>query len=165
MRSRINATRSLFTDVILENPHRRINHEGMPPLAHELATSRHTCLDEHVIRIYVYAKCSTCRDALNWLESHGIAHDCRPIRETPPSIQELKKALGHLGGSIRKLFNTSGMDYRALSLKDKLPSMSVDEALKLLNSNGMLVKRPLVLGRDFTLAGFRPAEWEKHLLG
>ena len=116
-----------------------------------------------MIKIYVYAKCSTCRNALKWLEEKGIAHESHPIRETPPSIPELKHALKHLDGEIRKLFNTSGMDYRAMGLKDKLAGMSESEALKLLNQNGNLVKRPLVIGPDLTLAGFKPHQWQKTL--
>ncbi|MDX1679188.1 MAG: arsenate reductase family protein [Akkermansiaceae bacterium] len=116
-----------------------------------------------MIKIYVYAKCSTCRKALEWLEGQGIPFEAHPIRETPPSIQELRHALDQFGGEIRKLFNTSGMDYRAMGLKDQLPTMGKDEALKLLHSNGNLVKRPLVIGKDFALAGFKPAVWQESL--
>jgi arsenate reductase (glutaredoxin) len=114
--------------------------------------------------VYVYQKCSTCRDALKWLEDHHIPHQTKAIRETPPSIAELESALAFLGGDIRKLFNTSGMDYRALGMKDKLPGMSVAEALKLLSQQGNLVKRPLVLGAGKALAGFKPDVWQKTLI-
>ena len=115
-----------------------------------------------MIKVYIYAKCSTCRNAIQWLEENGIPHESHPIRDTPPSIKELKHALKHLG-ELKKLFNTSGMDYRAMNMKEKLPSLSEAEALKLLNSNGNLVKRPLVIGKDFALAGFKADAWKKTL--
>jgi arsenate reductase len=117
-----------------------------------------------MLTIYVYQKCSTCRDALKWLNEHGIAHEVKAIRETPPSPAELKTALKLHGGDIRKLFNTSGMDYRALGMKDKLPAMSEDDAIELLSQNGNLVKRPFVLGKDIALVGFKPETWKKTLL-
>jgi arsenate reductase len=117
-----------------------------------------------MLRIYVYLKCSTCRDALKWLDDHGVAHEVKAIRETPPTPVELKSALKLLGGDIRKLFNSSGMDYRALGMKDKLPAMSEAEAIGLLAQNGMLVKRPFVLGKDIALVGFKPETWRKTLL-
>ena len=117
-----------------------------------------------MIKVYIYAKCSTCRNAIKWLEENGIEHKSAPIRETPPSIKELKQALKHLG-ELKKLFNTSGMDYRALNMKEKLPGMTEAEALKLLSSNGNLIKRPLVIGKDFALAGFKAAQWEETLIG
>lgn len=116
-----------------------------------------------VIKVYIYAKCSTCRNAIQWLEKNGIPHQSHPIRDTPPSIKELKHALKHLGGQLRKLFNTSGMDYRAMNLKEKLPTLTEAEALKLLSQNGNLVKRPIVIGKDFALAGFKADEWKKTL--
>lgn len=114
--------------------------------------------------VYVYRICSTCRDALKWLDDHGIAHQIKPIRETPPTPAELNKALKLLGGDIRKLFNTSGMDYRAHGMKDKLPAMSEDDAIQLLSRNGNLVKRPFVIGNGVALTGFKPEIWKKTLL-
>jgi arsenate reductase len=117
-----------------------------------------------MLTVYVYQKCSTCRDALKWLDDHGVAHQTKAIRETPPSAAELKTALKLLGGDIRKLFNTSGMDYRALGMKDKLPAMSADEAIELLSQNGNLAKRPFVIGNGLALTGFKPEIWKKNLL-
>jgi arsenate reductase (glutaredoxin) len=114
--------------------------------------------------VYLYQKCSTCRDAVKWLDERGVAHRSKAIRETPPSPAELKAALKLMGGDIRKLFNTSGMDYRALGLKDKLPAMSEAQCIGLLSQNGNLVKRPLVIGKGIALAGFKPDIWEKTLL-
>ena len=116
-----------------------------------------------MLTVYCYQKCSTCRDALRWLDLHGIAHTVRAIRETPPSPAELKAALKILGGDLRKLFNTSGMDYRALGMKDRLPAMTEDEAIDLLSKNGNLVKRPLLIGDGRALVGFKPEVWEKYL--
>lgn len=116
-----------------------------------------------MLDVYAYQKCSTCRDALKWLTTRSIPHEVRPIRETPPTVDELKTVLAGTGGDIRKLFNTSGVDYRELGMKDKLPTMSEAEALKLLSSNGNLVKRPFVLGDGKTLVGFKEAEWAQAL--
>lgn len=113
--------------------------------------------------VYCYQKCSTCRDALKWLADHGIAHTVKAIRETPPTTAELKTALRLMGGDIRMLMNTSGTDYRALGMKDLLPTMSEDEVFELLSKNGNLVKRPFLIGNDRALAGFKPEVWEKSL--
>ncbi len=116
-----------------------------------------------MLTVYTYAKCSTCRDAVKWLRAHNLAFAEKPIRETPPAPAELRAMLALQGGQLRKLFNTSGQDYRELGLKDKLPAMSEADAFKLLASNGNLVKRPFVLGRAKTgqvgLVGFKPDEW------
>jgi arsenate reductase len=117
-----------------------------------------------MLSVYLYQKCSTCRDAVKWLDEHGVAHRSKAIRETPPSPAELKAALKLLGGDIRKLFNTSGIDYRALGLKDKLPTMSEAQCIDLLSQNGNLVKRPFVIGKGIALAGFKPEAWEETLL-
>ena len=116
-----------------------------------------------MITIYCYQKCSTCRDALKWLDEKGIAHQVKAIRETPPSPAELGTALEALGGDMKRIFNTSGMDYRALGMKDKLPGMSELEAFDLLSKNGNLVKRPFLIGEGKVLVGFKVAEWEKAL--
>jgi arsenate reductase len=112
------------------------------------------------VTVYTYANCSTCRDAVKWLRAHGVAFVEKPIRETPPSVAELKRMLGSQNGNIRRLFNTSGQEYRALGLADKLVAMTEAEALALLAGNGRLVKRPFVLGDTFGLVGFDPAGWE-----
>ncbi len=117
-----------------------------------------------MLTFYGYSKCSTCRDALKWLDARGIAYQSKEIRETPPSHEELTTALAALNGDRRKLFNTSGMDYRALGLKDKLDQKSDAEALALLQSNGNLVKRPFLIGPDVVLTGFNPQLWEKTLV-
>ena len=114
-----------------------------------------------MMKIYIYAKCSTCRNALKWLDAKGLKYQSLAIRETPPPTEELEAMLGFYDGDIRKLFNTSGMDYRALKLKDRLPNMSQSEALELLASNGNLVKRPFLLNAEMGLVGFREAIWEE----
>lgn len=112
-----------------------------------------------------YPPCSTCRKAKAWLDSHGLAYTPRHIKEENPSFAELKAWSAASGTSARKLFNTSGLQYRALGLKDKLPAMSDEEMLALLATDGMLVKRPLVVLEDGRLlAGFREAQWEEALL-
>lgn len=114
-----------------------------------------------MLRIYAYEKCSTCRDALKFVAARGWEADVVPIREQPPTKAELKKMLGLVGGEIRRLFNTSGLDYKALGMKDKLPAMSEAEAIDLLSRNGNLVKRPFVLSAKSGTVGFKPEEWEK----
>ncbi len=115
------------------------------------------------MKVYTYAKCSTCRKATKWLEEKGIEFKEIPIRETPPTKAELKKMLAAYEGEIRRLFNTSGMDYRSLGLKDKLPQMADKEAIDLLNGNGNLVKRPFLLTGDSGLVGFKEEEWKAML--
>lgn len=116
-----------------------------------------------MITVYAYKNCSTCRIALKWLAAHRIPHEVKAIRETPPSDAELKAALHANGGDLRKLFNTSGTDYRALGLKDRLPDMTKAEVLALLHENGNLVKRPFVTGAETALVGFKEADWEQAL--
>jgi arsenate reductase len=115
-----------------------------------------------MLTLYVYQGCSTCRDAMKWLKAHDIKFDERAIRETPPSIPELEAMLAAKEGNVRAIMNTSGMDYRALGLKDKLPKMSQDEVLKLLSKNGNLVKRPFAFdaAKNIFLTGFKEAEWK-----
>ncbi len=108
-----------------------------------------------------YPKCSTCQKAKKWLEENGISYDDRHIVEQNPTVQELKEWVAKSGQPLRKFFNTSGMLYRSMELKDKLPSMSEEEQFALLATNGMLVKRPLLIGEDAVLIGFRPQQWEK----
>lgn len=113
------------------------------------------------MKLYAYQGCSTCRNAIKWLRVHDIAFNEIPIRETPPAMAELRAMLKAHEGQLRPLFNTSGQDYRALGLKDKLPHMSTDEALQLLSTNGNLVKRPFAIDvkRGIHLTGFREEEW------
>lgn len=113
--------------------------------------------------VLVYRKCSTCQKALKWLEDNQIEFDERPIKEENPTFEELKEWYQMSGLPLKKFFNTSGLIYKDLGLKDKLPSMSEEEQLKLLATDGMLVKRPLVIGEDFVLTGFREKEWEERL--
>ena len=115
------------------------------------------------LKIYAYEKCGTCRKALNWLDTHGVLYEVVPIRETPPTIKELQKMLESVDGNLRKLFNTSGNDYKSLNMKERLPSLEVKEALKVLNQNGNLVKRPFVVGDDVCLIGFNEDAWKEIL--
>jgi arsenate reductase len=111
------------------------------------------------LRVYAYANCDTCRKALKFLAAKKIEHEVIPIREQPPTVAELRRMLGYVGGDLRKLFNTAGQDYRALDMKTRLPKLSEDEALTLLASNGNLVKRPFTLTKDAGVVGFREDEW------
>ena len=113
--------------------------------------------------MYAYKNCGTCRKALKWLDEHGIAYKTLAVRETPPTKTELKRMLKEVG-DIRKLFNTSGGDYKALKLKDKLPKMSEKEALDLLRGNGNLVKRPFALDAKSGVVGFKEDVWAEWLL-
>ena len=108
-----------------------------------------------------YPKCSTCKKAKAWLESNGVAFDDRHIVEENPSAEELKIWWQLSGLPLKKFFNTSGLLYKELQLKDKLPDMSEEEQIELLSTNGMLVKRPLVIGDNFVLVGFKEAEWDR----
>jgi len=116
-----------------------------------------------MLKVYHYPKCSTCQKALKWLEARGIEYAEEDIKAKPPTKAELKTMLTAYDGELRRLFNTSGMDYRALGLKDQLPGMSEKEAFDLLRGNGMLVKRPFVLGDGVGLVGFREKEWAEKL--
>ena len=109
--------------------------------------------------VLVYRKCSTCIKALKWLEENKIGFEERPIVEQNPTYEELKEWYKKSGLPLKKFFNTSGLLYKEMKLKDKLPIMTEDEQLQLLATNGMLVKRPLVVGDDFVLTGFKESEW------
>ena len=109
--------------------------------------------------VLVYRKCSTCQKALKWLEEQGIAFEERPIVEQNPTYDELKAWYGKSGLPLKKFFNTSGLLYKEMKLKDKLAELSEEEQLQLLATNGMLVKRPFVVGDDFVLTGFKEADW------
>ena len=113
--------------------------------------------------VLVYRKCSTCQKALRWLEEHQVVFEERPIVEENPTYEELKTWHVKSGLPLKKFFNTSGLLYKDMGLKDKLPEMSEEEQFRLLATNGMLVKRPLVVGEDFVLTGFKEKEWEENL--
>ena len=111
-----------------------------------------------------YAKCTTCQKAKKWLESQGIAYTERNIAEENPTYAELKEWYKKSGLPLKRFFNTSGLLYKSMQLKDKLPEMSEEEQLKLLATDGMLVKRPLVVDGDNVLTGFKEAEWTEKML-
>ena len=110
-----------------------------------------------------YPRCSTCQKAKKWLDDNGISYEDRHIKENNPTYEELKAWYEKSGLPLKKFFNTSGMQYRALELKDKLPTMTEEEQLQLLATDGMLVKRPLLIGDDLVLVGFKENEWEMNL--
>lgn len=111
------------------------------------------------IKLYTYANCDTCRRAVKWLRTQELAFDERPIRETPPTPDELRTMLAAHDGGLRRLFNTSGKDYREQKLGEKLPGMSPAAALGLLAKNGNLVKRPFLLAPGVALVGFDEKVW------
>ena len=110
-----------------------------------------------------YPKCTTCQKAKKWLESQGAAFETRHVKEDRPTVQELRTWYQRSGLPLKRFFNTSGLLYKEMQLKDKLPHMDEEEQLTLLASDGMLVKRPLLIGEDFVLTGFREAEWKAAL--
>ena len=110
-----------------------------------------------------YPKCSTCAKAQKWLDENGVEYDFRDIKLNNPKIDELAQWYETSGLEIKKFFNTSGLLYKELKLKDRLPQMSDDEKLALLSSDGMIVKRPLLIGDDFVLVGFKEKEWAEKL--
>lgn len=113
--------------------------------------------------VLCYPKCTTCKKALAWLDEHGIAYEVRHIAEDNPTADELKRWHAESGLPLKRFFNTSGMSYRALGLKDRLPGMSEEEQYALLASDGMLVRRPLLTGAHTVLCGFKEKEWEAEL--
>ena len=115
-----------------------------------------------MLKIYEYKNCGTCRNALKFLDAKKVAYQKLPIREQPPTEAEIRRMLGYLG-DIKKLFNTSGQDYRALGVKDKLPRMTTDQVVKLLAQNGNLIKRPFVLTDKNGWVGFNEAMWKGFL--
>ena len=110
-----------------------------------------------------YPKCTTCQKAQKWLDENGISYTFREIKMENPTYNELTAWHERSGLPLKKFFNTSGLLYKSMGLKDKLPQMSEDEMLKRLAEEGMLVKRPLLVGNDFVLVGFKGAEWESRL--
>ena len=116
------------------------------------------------MKVYCYSKCSTCRKALKWLDEKGVEHEIIDIKENHPDESALREYYSKSGLPLKRFFNTSGMQYRELGLSKKLPDMSEDEQLALLATDGMLVKRPLLVGDGFVLTGFKEAEWADKLL-
>ena len=110
-----------------------------------------------------YPKCSTCQRAKKWLEEQGVSFEDRHIVEHRPTEEELKEWYQKSGLPLKRFFNTSGLKYKELGLKEKLPSMSEEEQIKLLATDGMLVKRPVLVGEGFVLTGFREAQWQEAL--
>ena len=110
-----------------------------------------------------YPKCTTCQKAKKWLDDNGFAYKCRNIKEENPTYEELRIWYEQSGLPLKKFFNTSGLLYKSMSLKDKLSTMSEEEQLKLLETDGMLVKRPLLISEKAIITGFREKEWEEKL--
>ena len=110
-----------------------------------------------------YPKCTTCQKAKAWLDNQDVSYTLRDIKLDNPTAEELRQWWTASGLPLKKFFNTSGLQYKALGLKDKLPAMSEEEHLALLATDGMLVKRPILVGDGFVLTGFRQAEWEEKL--
>ena len=110
-----------------------------------------------------YPPCSTCKKAKKWLDDNGVSYTARHIKEQNPSYEDLKGWYEKSGLPLKKFFNTSGLAYKELGLKDKLPTMTGEEQLRLLATDGMLVKRPLVVTEDFVITGFKEAEWIEKL--
>ena len=110
-----------------------------------------------------YPKCTTCQKARKWLDDHNIPYTLRDIKTERPTAEELTQWYQMSGLPLRKFFNTSGLVYKALDLKNKLPSMTDDEMISLLATDGMLVKRPLLIGDEFVLVGFKESEWAKQM--
>jgi len=120
--------------------------------------------ERRIIMLFIeYPKCSTCKKAKKWLDDHGVKYTDRHIVENNPSYEELKAWHQKSGLPLKKFFNTSGLLYKEMNLKDKLPTMSEEEMLRLLASNGMLVKRPLMVAEDTILTGFKEADWAERI--
>jgi len=115
------------------------------------------------LKVYTLKQCSTCRDATKWLRGRGVEFEEKAIRETPPTLKELKAMLAAQDGQVRRLFNTSGIEYRAQKLAEKLPKLSESEALALLAGNGSLVKRPFVIGDGAAVVGFDQKTWAERI--
>lgn len=113
-----------------------------------------------MIQFYQYPKCSTCIQARKYLEKNKIQFDSIDITLNPPSKKQLEQMLEYCGGDVKKLFNTSGVQYRELKISDKIKSMSKKEAIDLLSQNGKLIKRPFLLGKNFGVVGFKAEQWD-----
>ena len=117
-----------------------------------------------MVKVYCYSRCSTCQKALKWLQAHGVEHTVIDIKTNHPDEETLRAYYKQSGLPLKRFFNTSGIPYRELGLSKKLPDMPEDEQLRLLSTDGMLVKRPLLVGDGFVLTGFKEVEWESYLL-
>ena len=117
-----------------------------------------------MLQVYCYDRCSTCKKALKWLDEKGVQYELLDIQGAHPDEASLMAFYEKSGLPLKRFFNTSGMIYREMELSKKLPDMSEEDQIRLLATDGMLVKRPLVIGDDFVLTGFKEAEWEKMLL-
>lgn len=115
------------------------------------------------MQLIEYAKCSTCKKAKNWLDEKGISYKTRPIKEENPTAEELKEWHRKSGLPLKRFFNTSGLLYKEQGLKDKLPNMDEEEQYRLLATDGMLVKRPILLAGDVILVGFKEKEWDEKI--
>lgn len=117
-----------------------------------------------MIQVYCYERCSTCKKALKWLDENKIAHEVIDIKGSHPDEEQIRNYYNKSGLPLKRFFNTSGMLYREMELSKKLPEMSEEEQIQLLATDGMLVKRPLLVADDYVLTGFKQAEWEEKLL-
>ena len=113
-----------------------------------------------MLKFICYPKCTTCQKAKKWLDDNGVNYELRDIKLDNPSLDELTKWYKASSLPLKKFFNTSGLLYKSLDLKNKIPTMTEEEMLNLLSTDGMLVKRPLLVGEDFVLVGFKEAEWK-----
>ena len=116
------------------------------------------------MKVYCYARCTTCKKALKWLDEHGIEHTVIDIKSDHPDEEALRNYYKTSGLPLKRFWNTSGIPYREMGLSRKLPDMSEDEQIAFLSTDGMLVKRPLLVGEDFVLTGFKEEEWAEKLL-
>ena len=116
-----------------------------------------------MLKFICYPKCTTCQKAKKWLDDNNIEYELRDIKENNPTFKELSEWYRISGLPLKKFFNTSGLLYKSRGLKDKLAAMAEEEQLKLLATDGMLVKRPLLIGKDFVLVGFKEKEWSENL--
>lgn len=129
----------------------------MPKIARATAGRRRS----KMLTFVCYPKCTTCQRAQKWLDDRGVKYELRNIKEENPTLEELTKWHKQSGLPLKRFFNTSGLLYKSQGLKNRLPEMTEDEQLSLLSTDGMLVKRPLLIGPDFVLVGFKEAEWNK----
>lgn len=116
-----------------------------------------------MLKFICYPKCTTCQKAKKWLDDNKIEYELRDIKQENPTLEELTEWYKKSGLPLKKFFNTSGLLYKSMDLKNKLPDMTEDEMLQLLSTDGMLVKRPILVGNDFVLVGFKESEWNEKL--
>ena len=119
--------------------------------------------DKKMNKVYCYPRCTTCKKAIKWLDENGIEYEYKHIVEETPSKEDIKRYYKESGLPLKRFFNTSGNVYKEMNLKEKLAEMSENEQFELLASNGMVLKRPLLVGKDFVLVGFKEAEWSEKL--